>query len=244
MDITAYTIAAQIEDNHWWFLGRRAVLKSVIDYFIPSSDCPLEILEVGCGNGGNLKLLSSYGRLSAVELDNNARERAIHRGLAQVEEGWLPDNLPFEGVKFDLIAALDIIEHVDDEQRSIYALRRRLKSKGCLIITVPAYKQLWSRHDDISRHKHRYTRKQIATIVKAAGFDILYCSYFNTLLFPLEALYLKLSNFINNNPYLALKIPFAPINRLLELIFLGESRIIPHVTMPFGLSVLVFARLK
>lgn len=244
MDIAAYTIAAKIEDYHWWFRGRRAVLKSVLDYFIRSSQYPLDILEVGCGNGGNLKLLSSYGKLSAMELDNKAMERATRRGLAQIEKGWLPDNIPFESARFDLIAALDIIEHVDDERRSIQALRDRLKSKGYILITVPAYKQLWSRHDDVSRHKRRYTRKQLTAIVKDAGFDIIFCTYFNTLLFPFEAIYLKFSKLLNNNPYTALGIPFAPINRLLEIIFLGECLIIPRFSMPFGLSVLVCARLK
>ena len=244
MDIEAYAIAAHIEDDHWWFRGRRAVLKSVLDYFVSSSKNQLDILEVGCGNGGNLKLLSNYGKLFAVELDDAARERAMHRGLAEVERGWLPDNLPVKGSGYDLIAALDIIEHVDDEQRSIQALRDLLKSKGYVLITVPAYKQLWSRHDDISRHKRRYTRKQITAIVKDAGFDIIFCTYFNTLLFPFEAIYLKLSKLLNNNPYNVLRIPFAPINRLLEIIFLGESLIIPRFSMPFGLSVLVCARVK
>lgn len=244
MNITTYTIASQIEEKHWWFRGRRAILKSVLDYFFQSCPYTPDILEVGCGNGGNLKLLSDYGRISAVELDNAARERAIHRGLAQIKEGWLPDNLPFEDTKFDLVAALDIIEHLDDERRSIQVLRDRLKSKGYILITVPAYKQLWSRLDDVSHHKRRYTRKQIVSVVKDAGFDIIYSTYFNTLLFPFEAVYLETSRLLNNNPYTALRIPFVPINRFLEMVFSGESLIVPYISMPFGLSILVYGRVK
>ncbi len=244
MDLKYYSIAAEVEDVHWWFRGRRMVLKSVLDNYSHIPKQSTDILEIGCGNGGNLKLLSDYGRIFAIELDAAARERAERRGIAQVEKGYLPDRLPFDNKMFDIIAAFDVIEHIDDDLKSIQAIHARLNPQGLVLLTVPAYNQLWSRHDELSHHKRRYHVVQITSIIERAGFKVLYKSYFNTLLFPLAAFNILLSKIFKRAPYFALKLPPSPINNIFTRIFSFESQILSKFSLPFGMSILVCAQRK
>ena len=242
MDVEAYSLAAEVEDEHWWFRGRRAILRSVLDRYIPSASRSRTILEVGCGNGGNLPLLSAYGHVLAVEKDDAARARASSRGVAHVERGWLPDGLPYAEDRFDLIAAFDVLEHVDEDGEAVRALRSRLTLNGLLIVTVPAFGWLWSRHDEFSHHKRRYTRAGLSALLTACGFGITYSSYFNTFLFPAAVAHMKLGPLLRVTPAQAMRIPPPPVNRALTAIFSFESAFIPRWSFPYGVSVLLCAR--
>src|SRR5262249_21872889 len=112
MDERAYETAARIETDHWWFSGRRAILATLLDRVLPPAPVPRRVLEIGCGNGGNLELLARYGTVFAIEKDDTARQRAAARRIGPVERGWLPDTMPFADTTFDLIAALDVLEHI------------------------------------------------------------------------------------------------------------------------------------
>src|SRR2546426_7492791 len=139
MDERTYEIAARVENDHWLFRGRREILAAVLDKHLPPGDAPRRILEVGCGNGGNLTFLSQYGSVFAVEKDNRARERASMLGIGTVERGWLPRAIPFARNSFDLIAALDVLEHVEDDTAALRALGEWLSERGVLLTTVPAF---------------------------------------------------------------------------------------------------------
>lgn len=241
MDAAAYSLAAQAEDEHWWYRGRRAVLKSVLDRYVPRSCQPLSVLEIGCGNGGNLPLFSTYGRVFAIEMDDLARACASNRGIAEVEKGSLPDRIPFEGDRFDLVTALDVIEHVEDDRKAMLSLCRLLAPSGLLVITAPAYMWLWSQHDEFSHHKRRYTRTQLVSLMKAQGLKVHYSTYFNTLLFPLAVIRIKLFKLIKKHPSSAMRTPSALVNRLLRVVFFCESIAIPRVSLPCGLSILICA---
>lgn len=238
MEPQVYSLAAKVEERHWWFEGRRAVLGSVIEAFA-GKDRPLDILEVGCGNGGNLPLLSSYGRVHALEMDQAARQRADARGLARVEEGCLPGPLGFGEERFDLIAALDVLEHVDDDAGAVEAMRSRLKPRGLLLITVPAYAWLWSRHDLASRHRRRYSKDSLGALIRRVGLDVAYASYFNFLLFPAAVAQIKIGWILKGS---AMNIPPEPVNKMLKALFSLESRLIPRVSFPYGLSIVLCAR--
>ena len=241
MDVGAYSLAAQAEDEHWWYCGRRAVLKSVLDRFAPKDHRSLNILEVGCGNGGNLPLFSTYGKVFAVELDDLARARASNRGIGDVEKGFLPDSIPFEGGRFDLVTALDVIEHVKDDGKAAQSLCRLLAPKGLLVVTAPAYMWLWSQHDEFSHHERRYTRAQLVSLMKGQGLKIHYSTYFNTLLFPIAAMRIMLYKLIKKHPSSAMRTPSALVNRLLNAVLFCESVVIPRVSLPYGLSILICA---
>jgi len=239
-----YSIAANVETDHWWFCGRRAILRSALNRLLPRCNYARKVLEVGCGNGGNLSLLTDYGQVTAVELNDQARARAAERGVAPVYKGWLPDGLPFEVPTFDLILALDVIEHVDNDLGSIRALRELLNPNGMLLITVPAYQWLWSEHDELSHHKRRYNLAHTKDLLAQGGFNIHFATYFNSLLFPLAVSHIKLHKSFGSDSYDAMRVPPSLINRLLLSIFKLESHLIPRISIPFGISILICATPK
>ncbi len=240
MNPDTYLLAAAAEEEHWWFAGRRDVLRAVLDCRLASENAR-SVLEVGCGNGGNLPLLARYGAVSAIELDDGARARATARGLARVEKGWLPDGLPFGEETFHLIAALDVIEHVENDVAALGALRVRLRKGGMLFLTVPAFAWLWSRHDEWSHHKRRYTAGTLGEALARAGLRTSYTSYFNTLLFPAGVAHIKLSGLLGRVPQGAMNLPPRPLNDILRLVFSAERYIVPRVRLPFGISLLACA---
>jgi SAM-dependent methyltransferase len=238
MNPETYTIAAETEDRHWWFSARRRILAAVLDRFITPAAGRV-LLEVGCGNGGNLPLLARYGEVFAVEMAEEARARAAARGLGRVEAGALPDGLPFGGMTFDVVAALDVIEHVADDRAAVAALGAKLKRGGLLVLTVPAYGWLWGRHDRTSHHVRRYTLGELVALVRQGGLDVTHASYFNTLLFPLGVAHIKLSNWLTSRDHAGLGIPPPPLNALLHTVFAAERHLVPRVSLPFGVSIVL-----
>jgi SAM-dependent methyltransferase len=242
MNPNAYTAAASVEDRHWWFSGRREIIDAVLRRFLaPQDDC--RILEIGCGNGGNLPLLARYGAVYAVELDDDARARAAARGVARVEAGALPDPLPFPGLTFDVIAALDVLEHVADDRRALGAVRARLTPRGLLVLTVPAYMWLWSGHDEISHHHRRYAAGGLVRLVESAGFEVAHASYFNTLLFPLGVAR-TLSAWLGAGAAPGLRIPPGGVNEVLHAVLAAERHLVSRASLPFGMSIVVCGRAR
>jgi SAM-dependent methyltransferase len=244
MDKDFYFQYAAVEDKHWWFVGRREILNRVIRQLrLPDN---AKILEAGCGTGGNLRMLSRHGQVAAMELDEIACQFANQRQVTAVRLGSLPDQIPFAD-EYDLIVAFDVIEHLDDDLGALLALRSHLKAGGYLVITVPAYKFLWSHHDDINHHKRRYRLQGLVSVVRQANFTLRYGSYFNTLLFPLVAgvrLLQKLLRLENKSQGSSsdLALPPPPVNQFLSFLFASERHFMGKIRLPFGVSALIVAQ--
>jgi 2-polyprenyl-3-methyl-5-hydroxy-6-metoxy-1,4-benzoquinol methylase len=247
MDAALYAAYAQAEDDHWWFRGRRRVVERVLDALPLGPDARL--LEVGCATGGNLALLSRYGAVDAVEMNAGAAQRARSRpGAARVWEGFLPDDLPPQaGGPYDLIALLDVLEHVPDDDASLRALFARTAPGGFLLLTVPAYGWLWSAHDDANHHQRRYRRGALVRQVRSAGFTVQQSTYFNTLLFPAIAAARMAGNALARiRPAGRASdldaVPPPLVNRALQALFASERAVVPRFRLPLGVSILVLAR--
>lgn len=235
MDRAAYALMASHEDRHWWFVGRRAVIAALLDR-ISLPEHPL-ILEAGCGTGGNLGLLEQRGRVSAFEPFDDAAGSARDRyPTSDVRYGRLPDEVPFTEGTFDLVAALDVLEHVDDDVASLAALVRLAKPGGSIIVTVPAHQLLWGSHDRRLHHMRRYGRRQLREIAEASGAEVVFESAFNTVLAPIAVVYRLLENSSGIGLGNQERLPTPVVNRVLGWLFALERRIINRWAIPFGLS--------
>src|SRR5204863_3409674 len=116
------------------------------------------VLELGAGTGHNLAMLSRFGHVEASELDPVARKLASERLGREVLEAALPDLSMFPADSYDLIALLDVLEHVTDDLGSLQAIHGLLKPGGALLLTVPINPWMWSAHD-VAHHHHRRYRK-------------------------------------------------------------------------------------
>ncbi len=241
MDAAAYRSLRDLQDRHWWFVGRRSVVESLIRRFAAFLPDRRKILEAGCGYGGNLAMLSKFGEVEAFEYDKAAREYAATLAKRPVAYGHLPDQVGFDTTKFDLIAMLDVLEHIEDDAASLRALRARLAPGGSVVLTVPALPWLWSTHDEIHHHKRRYTRAGLIAVLQDAGFTPVSVGYFNTLLFPL-ALLQRIALRFRGREHGTDVLPRHPLNWLFSQIFAFERRFAGRIPMPIGLSLYAIAR--
>src|SRR5206468_11686434 len=142
------------------------------------------VLEIGCGTGHNLAMLARFGRVDAVELDDQARGIAERRLGRSVKSGLLPELDGVPDRTYHLIAALDVIEHIDDDHAALAAIAAKLKPGGKLIITVPAHSWMWSAHDTLNHHRRRYSKRTLKQLVEGSPLGLEKLGYFNSLLFP------------------------------------------------------------
>ena len=239
MERIVYDRMAELDERHWWYRARREILGDLIERRI---DLPGEarILEVGCGTGHNLPMLKRFGRVDAIEVDAAARAIASKRLGHAVMDSPLPELTGVADRSYDLIAILDVIEHIDEDLRGLNSLRRKLKPGGKILITVPAFPWMWSAHDVVNHHKRRYTRRTLRRLVEGAGLKLELMSWFNSLLFPLAAA-ARLSGRITGKEESDDKLPPAPVNRLFEAIFGLERYAIGRLPFPPGVSLVAVA---
>ena len=241
MNQQLYAEMAFLETNHWWFVGRRRILSEILTKIV---DLPTEpsILEAGCGTGGNISMFAQFGKVSAFEPDADARRLASEKGTFDIRDGKLPQEVPFTPEGFDLISALDVLEHVEEDTASLFTLRNYLRPGGWILITVPAYSFLWSAHDENHHHKRRYSKRELVRIVKEAGFCPVTVTHFNTLLFPFVAIIRLMKNMLGVHGINDCTRLFPLGNAILKRLFSFERYLIGKISLPVGLSLLLLAR--
>jgi len=186
-------------------------------------------------------MLSQFGAVEASELDPVARQLASERLGRPVVEAALPDLSMFPADSYDLIALLDVLEHVPDDLASLRAIHRRLKPGGTLLLTVPANPWMWSAHDAAHHHFRRYTKKQLGELFLRSGLEVQLLSYFNTLLYPLVAA-ARIAGKIRRKDSADDRLPSAPVNATLNAVFGLEAAMLGRIPMPFGVSLVAVVR--
>jgi SAM-dependent methyltransferase len=240
MEREIYRRMREIEHRHWWFRGRRRILAAVLGRLgLPPGAA---ILDAGCGTGGNLELLGRLGRVTGLESDAEARQVAAERNFAPVLAGSLPDDVPLADATFDLVTLLDVLEHIDDDAGALRAAARLLRPAGFLVLTVPAYACLWSRHDEVHHHKRRYTRGALRERVACTGLTVRHATYFNSWLLPLVALARGLERLRRPAPAEQLPLPPPAVNAILEHVFASERLWVARRSLPAGVSILLVAQ--
>lgn len=227
----AFNVMHNIEDS-WWYKGRAYVVYNVLDTFLKTKNIE-NVLDLGSGFGGMFPYLSKYGKVSAMELDEEARVFCQNRGYNQTfatsEEAFSEEN-------FSLVGMFDVLEHVEDDKKIVGEIFKNITSGGHIVITVPAYNWLWSVHDVEHHHYRRYTAKHLKKILSEAGFVIEYSSYWNfCLFFPIAIL--RLLGFGGGE---SLGKP-SFYDKFFKKIISIESFFIPKVSFPFGTGIVVIA---
>jgi SAM-dependent methyltransferase len=247
MDPRIYSHLRQIEGTHWWFAGRRRIVAAVLGRL---GVRPRSVLDVGCGAGTNLELLATLypaSSLVGIDIEREPLEYCRSDRAAPVLQGDV-QHLPFAAAAFDLITALDTLEHVEDDVAVLQELFRTCRPGGTLLLTVPAFPFLWGNVDELGHHHRRYRRRELAERVTRAGFSVQLLRFMNYLLFPPIAAVRVASRMGARRraaPTDDVRSDFdlvksGPLNSLLARLFALEAYVI-GVAPPFGVSLLCAA---
>ena len=241
MKSDTFACEAEVEEHHWWFVGRRRLFGDVLSGLPLSQNAP--ILDVGTSTGTNLRMLRELGytNVTGVDLNDDALRFCQAKGFQNVRHGNICA-LPFEENTFDLVLATDIIEHVDDDDAALKEVLRVVRPGGAALITVPAFTLLWGPQDVVAEHRRRYRMGNLRERAARAGWTIQESFYFNYLLFfpiffarkilQLFRVRLRSENDVNT--------PL--MNRVLTKLFSWDVRTASVLHPPFGVSILAVCK--
>jgi SAM-dependent methyltransferase len=240
MERVIYDRMAELDSRHWWYRARREILAKLIERKV-RPPARARILEVGCATGHNLPMLARFGEVDAVELDPEARAIASQRLGRPVAEARLPELAGVAERHYDLVALLDVLEHVEEDRAALASIARRMKPGGALLITVPAFQWMWSVHDEVNHHKRRYTKGTLRAAIGEAGLRADFMGYFNSILFPLAVTGRqigRLTGKLDSDD----KMPARPVNAMLQAVFGLERYAIGRLPFSPGVSIAAVVR--
>lgn len=224
--------------RHWWWRSREQLLTREIERLAPPGGFG-RILDVGCGDGLFFSTLQRFGEpfgiepaVEALTTDGTWRHR-IHAG--PLDASYQTEQ------RFGLVLALDVIEHLPDAHGFMAQIRRVLAPGGWFIATVPAFRALWTVHDDLNEHVTRYRRDELASLVASHGLEVVHARYFFVLLAFAKLVVRALETTRRPHPR-APRVPIAPINAVLELACRAEQAVLGRRAPWFGSSLLLIAR--
>jgi SAM-dependent methyltransferase len=237
-----YPILFDIEQSHWWHVGRRRIIESFVqDVCRKIGKERPRILDVGCGTGANLLLLAKYGDAEGVDVSADALAFCHERGLDKVKQG-IAEELPYEDGTFDLVTALDVVEHMDDDLAGLKEMFRVLRPGGRVLIFVPTFMFLWGLQDDVSHHRRRYRMSELQRVLEKAGFEVERSTYANiTFFLPILAMR-KLMRLTGIKAESENNINVPALNGVLSRVLGAESTVLRYMNLPFGVSGLCVAR--
>lgn len=239
MDRVVYDRMAAHDSTHWWYRARRDILHDYVSRYagLPRN---ARILEIGCGTGHNLPMLARFGEVDAIEIDPAARQIASERLGKPVGEAPLPELPGVERGAYDMVAVLDVVEHIGDDVAALRAMSACLKPGGRILIAVPAHQWMWSAHDVVNHHHRRYSKRTLRRAIEQAGLRAERMRWFNSLLFPLAAA-ARIAGRITGRDDSDDSPPPGPVNKLFERIFRLERHLVGRVPMTPGVSIVTLA---
>lgn len=224
--------------RHWWWRAREALLTREIER-LAARGAFGRILDVGCGDGLFFPTLQRFGDPAGIEpapemLTPDGPWRArIHAG--PLDASYQPEH------RFGLVLALDVIEHLADPHAFLDHVRRVIAPGGWFVATVPAFRALWTAHDDLNEHVTRYRRGEFASLVAAHGLAVTHARYFFVSLAAAKLLVRALEKVRRPRPRPP-RVPTAPVNAILEAACRAEQALLGRHAPWFGSSLLLVAR--
>ncbi|HUF12932.1 MAG TPA: class I SAM-dependent methyltransferase [Longimicrobiales bacterium] len=227
-----FTLHAEIELSHWWFVGRRRILKSVVETFVPPG-AGHRIVEIGCGTGANVAALAADYDVCGIDPHEPAIALARRRfPNVHFIAGTAPADLRPQDRLAELFMLLDVIEHVPDDHAFMTDVLTAVPSGSRVLITVPADPALWSEHDESFGHYRRYTEETLVSLLASLPLDVEMLSYFNARLYPVVRAIRGAARVLgraSGRGGTDFSMPSAPVNRLLTRTFAGEARRLAQV---------------
>lgn len=220
----------------WWYKGRSLAIKHILDVYLFKKN--LNILDFGAGFGASFSFLNLYGKVDAYEIYKEGVLSCKSLGYSDVFDKEADLGKVFGS--YDLIAVLDVVEHIKDEKKLMELFNNLLNENGVLVLTVPAFMSLWSPHDIEHHHFRRYKKSEIELLLENNGFSVRYSTYWNFLLFPLALIVRTVLRKGGGN---ALK-PHVFLNSILSALLYIESLAIPYISYPWGTGIIVIAHKK
>jgi SAM-dependent methyltransferase len=236
MDATFHAFEKEVEDWHWWYRVRRDILDQQLAR-LALDPARARILDVGCGTGGASLTLARHGRAVALDRSPGSFALAMDRPYTHRVVASAGAPLPFSDGSFDVVCALDILEHLDDDAACARELFRVCAPRGHVIAYVPAYSFLWGYNDEYSHHKRRYVKSELSAVLQRAGFGIEESGYFNAVLFlPTLAARLIQRAAPRLTDGMEHSTRPSPFNGVLTSLFRAELPILKRRPLPFGTS--------
>lgn len=228
-----------LEKYHWWHKAKRKLMSKLLEKYCVTKNN--QIVDIGCGTGGNLQPLEKYGKVTGLDKSKHALAYCKKRGFHLLTQRS-SENTGIKKDSIDIITMLDILEHVD-EDKTLKEIYRILRKSGVVLITVPAYQFLWSKWDEALHHKRRYTKESLQTILSKYKFTVLHISYVYSFLLVPVILIRTIKNIYSKNTYPS---DFSLNNRLINSLLFSLSQIeqffILRTTLPFGTSIVCVAK--
>lgn len=242
METGEYANLAAEETKSFWHRARREIAGEAIDRHI-SNQHHNDILDIGCGTGGNFSLLAEYGSVNGVDFSPEAikfAERFPFTSLQQADA----TQLSFPNGTYSLVTAFDVLEHISLDTKAMGEIWRVLKPGGVLVATVPAFQWLWTEHDVALHHCRRYTKQLLTDRLSKAGFIVEEASYY-----MMFGMFVHLARKVlgwllpkkNHAKTTSLLFPWY-INNILLAIARIEKKLIRISSLPFGTSIIIVAR--
>lgn len=230
----------RVEDHHWWYAGMRAISAAML----ADVGTPARILDAGCGTGRNAVELEKLGRTVGVDVSPVPLALAARRGLTRLARASV-GALPFADGTFDVVTSFDVLCHgaVTDERAALRELRRVLRPGGWLLLHLPAYHWLQSVHDRAVENVRRYSAREARALLADAGFRVRRLTFANTVLFPLAAAKRLADRARGAGEHASdLTTEFGVAGSLFRAVLGLEARLLRHVDLPFGLTLVALGR--
>jgi len=243
VDTAEFDKMFEVEESNWWYRGRRhLVSKWVKRHFEAHRGAAngrrLRILDVACATGMSFRFLSQYGDIRGIDISNETIRLCKTRGIDRIVQCDAM-KLPFRDGSFDVVLALDALEHFPDDRAAIREIRRVARPDALILVTVPAFMFLWSPHDVAYHHFRRYTRGELGAKLRAEGLKLRRLSYYSMSVLPPVFAMRKMRGLAQGegpaHSDFFLKLP-APIESLLYGIMRTEIGLMDAVSLPFGVS--------